>query len=152
MARRAGGHRLSPPSRLRYAATRESRSRLACRDAKKGQPVSVTFPRYSASLAVRRAVPLPVGYAVPAALEFKSPRACSFALLGVLEYLDSFPGDRAVLSASDALANRLLNSYRANRAVIFDSDLFHATDRPVFRDGYLNRRINITFLYGRRTM
>jgi hypothetical protein len=42
--------------------------------------------------------------------------------------------------------------YRANRAVIFDSDLFHATDRPVFRDGYLNRRINITFLYGRRSM
>jgi glycosyltransferase involved in cell wall biosynthesis len=53
--------------------------------------------------------------AVPAGLEFKSPRACAFALLGVLEYLDSFPGDRAALSASDALANRLLNSYRANR-------------------------------------
>jgi glycosyltransferase involved in cell wall biosynthesis len=53
--------------------------------------------------------------AVPAALEFKSPRACAFALLGVLEYLESFPGDRAALSASDALANRLLNSYRANR-------------------------------------
>jgi len=28
--------------------------------------------------------------AVPAALEFKSPRACAFALLGLLEYLDSF--------------------------------------------------------------
>jgi glycosyltransferase involved in cell wall biosynthesis len=53
--------------------------------------------------------------AVPAALEFRSPRACAFALLGVLEYLESFPGDRAALSASDALANRLLNSYRANR-------------------------------------
>ena len=54
--------------------------------------------------------------AVPAALEFKSPRACAFALLGLLEYLDSFPGDRAALSASDALANRLLDSYRANRS------------------------------------
>jgi glycosyltransferase involved in cell wall biosynthesis len=53
--------------------------------------------------------------AVPAAVEFKSPRACAFALLGVQEYLDSFPGDRAALSASDALANRLLNSYRAHR-------------------------------------
>ena len=53
--------------------------------------------------------------AVPAAVEFKSPRACAFALLGLQEYLDSFPGDRAALSASDALANRLLNSYRANR-------------------------------------
>ncbi len=54
--------------------------------------------------------------AVPVAIEFKSPRACAFALLGVQEYLDSFPGDRAALSASDALANRLLNSYRANRS------------------------------------
>jgi glycosyltransferase involved in cell wall biosynthesis len=54
--------------------------------------------------------------ALPAAIEFKSPRAGAFALLGLLEYLDSFPGDRAALSASDALANRLLNSYRANHS------------------------------------
>ena len=54
--------------------------------------------------------------AVPAAVEFKSPRACAFALLGLQEYLDSFPGDRAALSASDALANRLLNSYCSNRS------------------------------------
>jgi tetratricopeptide (TPR) repeat protein len=40
--------------------------------------------------------------------------------------------------------------YRANRAVIFDSDLFHETDAIAFRDGYANRRINITMLYGRR--
>jgi tetratricopeptide (TPR) repeat protein len=40
--------------------------------------------------------------------------------------------------------------YRANRALIFDSDLFHATDLPHFREGYLNRRINITLLYGNR--
>lgn len=40
--------------------------------------------------------------------------------------------------------------YRANRAVIFDSDLFHASDRPRFREGYLNRRVNITLLYGSR--
>jgi len=40
--------------------------------------------------------------------------------------------------------------YRANRAVIFDSDLFHETDRMTFKDGYCNRRINITLLYGRR--
>ena len=54
--------------------------------------------------------------ALPAATEFKSPRACAFALLGLQEYLDSFPGDRAALSASDALANRLLNSYRSNHS------------------------------------
>jgi hypothetical protein len=40
--------------------------------------------------------------------------------------------------------------YRANRAVIFDSDLFHETDRIAFKEGYLNRRLNITLLYGRR--
>jgi glycosyltransferase involved in cell wall biosynthesis len=54
--------------------------------------------------------------AVPAAIEFRSPRACAFALLGLQEYLDSFPGDRAALGGSDVLANRLLNSYRANRS------------------------------------
>jgi glycosyltransferase involved in cell wall biosynthesis len=52
--------------------------------------------------------------AVPAAVEFKSPRACAFALLGLLEYLESFPGDRAALNAADALANCLLDSYRAH--------------------------------------
>jgi tetratricopeptide (TPR) repeat protein len=40
--------------------------------------------------------------------------------------------------------------YRANRAVIFDSNLFHKTDVIRFADGYENRRINITMLYGRR--
>ena len=40
--------------------------------------------------------------------------------------------------------------YRANRAVIFNSDLFHETDTIRFKDGYLNRRINVTMLFGRR--
>jgi tetratricopeptide (TPR) repeat protein len=40
--------------------------------------------------------------------------------------------------------------HRQNRAVIFDSDLFHETDTIRFKEGYLNRRINITMLYGRR--
>jgi tetratricopeptide (TPR) repeat protein len=40
--------------------------------------------------------------------------------------------------------------YRANRAVIFDSNLFHKTDEIDFAEGYENRRINITMLYGRR--
>jgi hypothetical protein len=34
--------------------------------------------------------------------------------------------------------------------VIFNSNLFHQTDRFDFAPGYLNRRINITLLYGRR--
>jgi tetratricopeptide (TPR) repeat protein len=40
--------------------------------------------------------------------------------------------------------------YRANRALMFDSDLFHKTDSFRFRPGYENRRINITMLYGSR--
>jgi Flp pilus assembly protein TadD len=40
--------------------------------------------------------------------------------------------------------------YRANRAVIFDSDLFHETDIIRFKPGYENRRINVTLLFGRR--
>jgi len=35
-------------------------------------------------------------------------------------------------------------------AVIFDSDLFQASGRPRCREGYFNRRINITLLYGSR--
>jgi tetratricopeptide (TPR) repeat protein len=48
-------------------------------------------------------------------------------------------------------AKPLTVPYRANRAVIFDSDLFHETDGIEFEEGYLNRRINVTMLYGRRT-
>jgi hypothetical protein len=51
---------------------------------------------------------------------------------------------------SQAGARSVTVPYRANRAVIFDSDLFHETDRIVFKQGYLNRRINVTLLYGRR--
>ncbi|KAA9373499.1 hypothetical protein F5972_35330 [Microbispora cellulosiformans] len=40
--------------------------------------------------------------------------------------------------------------YRANRAIIFNSDLFHATAEVRFRPGYENRRVNITMLYGER--
>ena len=40
--------------------------------------------------------------------------------------------------------------YRENRALVFNSDLFHESDTCVFRDNYESRRINITFLYGRR--
>jgi Tfp pilus assembly protein PilF len=55
---------------------------------------------------------------------------------------------RAFLARSNAKS--LTVPYRANRAVIFDSDLFHETDRTRFKEGYLNRRINITLLYGLR--
>ena len=40
--------------------------------------------------------------------------------------------------------------YNENRAVIFNSNLFHETDIIDFKDGYENRRINVTMLFGRR--
>jgi hypothetical protein len=40
--------------------------------------------------------------------------------------------------------------YRSNRAIVFSSALFHETDHMAFKDGYTNRRINLTMLYGRR--
>jgi hypothetical protein len=40
--------------------------------------------------------------------------------------------------------------HRANRAVIFNSNLFHETDKISFKPGYTNKRINITMLYGTR--
>jgi tetratricopeptide (TPR) repeat protein len=39
--------------------------------------------------------------------------------------------------------------YRCNRAVLFDSMIAHSTDAYRFKDGFENRRINITLLYGR---
>lgn len=38
--------------------------------------------------------------------------------------------------------------YRQNRAVLFDSRLFHGTDAPDFTSGYSTHRINITLLFG----
>src|SRR3984885_1588784 len=44
----------------------------------------------------------------------------------------------------------LLVPYRENRAVLFESRLFHWSDAPEFAPGYENHRINMTFLYGRQ--
>ena len=40
--------------------------------------------------------------------------------------------------------------YRQNRAVLFRSNLFHKSDQIDFHDGYENRRMNITLLFGKR--
>jgi hypothetical protein len=64
------------------------------------------------------------------------------------KYNDDVPAAREFLT--QAGAKPVTIPHRANRAVIFDSDLFHETDRIAFKEGYLNRRINITMLFGRR--
>jgi len=67
-----------------------------------------------------------------------------------MNYIDMRAARREFLA--HCKAQSLTIPYRSNRAVMFDSDLLHETDRIVFREGYLNRRINITLLYGLREM
>lgn len=50
--------------------------------------------------------------ALPAMLDFTSPRAWAFALFGIQEYLRRFSGDRAARQAREVLADRLLEAYR----------------------------------------
>ena len=50
---------------------------------------------------------------LPAALEFTSPRAWAYTLLGIQEYLDSYPGDRDGQKVRSALAGRLLAMYES---------------------------------------
>ncbi|MEE8532402.1 MAG: tetratricopeptide repeat protein, partial [Alphaproteobacteria bacterium] len=40
--------------------------------------------------------------------------------------------------------------YGENRAVLFHSNLFHKSDAIDFADGYTNRRMNVTMLFGKR--
>ncbi len=47
-------------------------------------------------------------------------------------------------------AKPLTIPHRQNRAVIFNSNLFHETDTIDFQDNYESRRINVTLLYGHR--
>ena len=54
--------------------------------------------------------------AVPAVIGFSSPRAWAFALLGIQEYLDSFPGDRDAQHMSSVLTTRLLEIYGSNQS------------------------------------
>ncbi len=58
--------------------------------------------------------------------------------------------DRSRIAAfvADHEADRVVVPYRENRAVLFDSRLFHGSDSPDFLPGYENHRINITLLYG----
>jgi tetratricopeptide (TPR) repeat protein len=61
-----------------------------------------------------------------------------------------FNGDESALRAhlTRTGAKRIRIPYRANRAILFKSSLFHRTDECHFREGYLNKRINVSLLYG----
>lgn len=46
-------------------------------------------------------------------------------------------------------AKRVRVPYKMNRCVLFDSTYFHTTDEIHFKEGYQNRRINCTLLFGK---
>ena len=52
-------------------------------------------------------------FSVPAVVEFHSPRACAYALLGIQEYLHSYVGDRDAQRVRSALGQRLLDMYES---------------------------------------
>jgi glycosyltransferase involved in cell wall biosynthesis len=70
--------------------------------------------------------------AVPATLGFTSPRAWAFCILGMQAYLDWFPGDRAIQSARNTLANRLLDIYERSHSATwrwFEKSLSYSNAR-----------------------
>ncbi len=54
-------------------------------------------------------------FSLPAAVEFSSPRAWAYTLLGIQEYLNSYPGDRDAQKIRSVLSWRLLEMYEAIR-------------------------------------
>src|SRR6202790_5156535 len=52
-------------------------------------------------------------FSLPAALEFSRPRAWAYTLLGIQEYLNSYPGDRDAQKIRCALGRRLLDLYES---------------------------------------
>ena len=73
----------------------------------------------------------------------EAPKDWSFAMYNtnlsrIQEELNKSNGGREVIP------------HRENRMVIFNSNLFHETDKYYFKEGYENRRINVTMLFGRR--
>src|ERR1700688_3785871 len=54
-------------------------------------------------------------FSLPAVLEFSSPRAWAYTVLGIEEYLTSYPGDRDAQKMRSALSQRLLEMYASIR-------------------------------------
>jgi hypothetical protein len=54
-------------------------------------------------------------FSLPSAVQFYSPRASAYTLLGIHEYLNAFPGDRDAQKISSVLSRRLLEMYESIR-------------------------------------
>ena len=55
---------------------------------------------------------------------------------------------RIVAFLEQSAGGKLVVPYRENRAVLFQSHLFHHSDMVEFSEGYEEHRINITLLFG----
>jgi tetratricopeptide (TPR) repeat protein len=66
--------------------------------------------------------------------------------------LTGYDADKGEIAAFMARhpGDTLITPYRENRAVLFESRLFHRSDAPLFASGYENRRINVNLVFGRR--
>lgn len=64
---------------------------------------------------------------------------------------DRFNGDDSAIADAIADAPRTRVPYRMNRAMIFDSALFHGSDNVAFEDSFEGWRINMTMLFGERS-
>ncbi len=69
----------------------------------------------SDNLGLRGAAGRLLEFSLPAALEFSSPRAWAYTLLGIQEYLNSYPGDRDAKKMRSVLSLRLLEMYESIR-------------------------------------
>jgi len=61
---------------------------------------------------------------------------------------DEYNGNDAAIASSIRGARELRIPYRCNRAVIFDSSLFHGSERSTFAPTYSGLRTNLTMLFG----
>jgi len=69
----------------------------------------------SENLGMRGAAGRLLEFSLPAALEFTSPRAWAYTLLGIQEYLNAYPGDRDAQKMRSVLSRRLLEMYESIR-------------------------------------
>jgi glycosyltransferase involved in cell wall biosynthesis len=74
-----------------------------------------TVLAHSANHGLRGAAGRLFEFSLPATIEFHSPRACAYSLLGIQAYLHSYPEDRDAQHVRFALARRLLDMYESVR-------------------------------------
>ena len=64
------------------------------------------------------------------------------------DYNNYDSGSKIMKYLNEVKSEKVEIPYKQNRAVIFNSKLFHETMPATFKPGYKNRRINVTLLFG----